>query len=173
MEKQLDTKTIYSLIIILLILGAGYLFFSQYDAYKQPIPTEAPGDAMDETESVIVMNTPLVNGVLTIPKDFPQDIPVESESILESATTRYPGQNALLLSLSYESSQTIAQKYAEYKNYMQLAGYEITEEDINVLAKGIFGVKEDIKLSVVVSASGNETLETLETLVEIGYLKKL
>ncbi len=148
-------KAISIIIVVIVIFGTGYLLFGKYRR-----------SASDRPMTVMVENTPMVNGTLAVPAGFPRDIPLDRGEVLESATTQYPAQNARQLSVSYQSSKTAAQKYAEYKNYLETSGYEVTEGDANAPVRGIFGTKADANLSVVISSSEGKTL------VQLSYLLK-
>lgn len=149
-----NTKIIPTVAIILLVLGASYIFYEKY----------SPSN--DGSGVVMVKNTPVVNGVLRVPEGFPQDIPLDGEKIIESATTQYPDQDTQQLSVSYQSSGTIAQKYAEYRAYLNQAGYSVTEGETNSLTRSIAGTKEDTVLSVAISNVDGKTL------VQLSYLLK-
>ncbi len=166
MEQSQKIKTSSAIIVIVLILVAGYLSLGKFRApggVDQQLPARSNNQ---EPMIVVVENTPTVNGILPAPVGFPQVIPLERERILESATTEYPDQNARQLSVSYLSSRTIAQKYAEYKNYITASGYQITEGDASSPVRAIFGTKESANLSVVISRAEGKTL------VQISYLLK-
>ena len=161
-----NTKLILAIIVILLVLGIGYILFARYSVPREENEEVASDLSNDQGSMVVVENTPLVNGVLSVPAGFPQDIPLEKADIIESATTDYPDQNAKQLSVSYKSSKTIAQKYSEYKTYMTQAGYSLTEGGTNTPVRAIFGSKVGANLSVAISSSGGKTL------VQISYLLK-
>ena len=168
MEQPPQIKTISAIIIILLVLGAGFLLFLKYrtsSLNQENLPTS--GGTNGEPAIVVVKNTPMVNGIISVPVGFPQGIPLESGSLIESATTQYPGENFQQLSISYRSSKTIAQKYTEYKNYMERAGYQIRENTpTSSGTRAVFGTKEDANLSVVVSRAEGKTL------IQLSYLLK-
>src|SRR3989344_6635915 len=112
MEQPQQIKTISAVIIILLVLGAGFLLFLKYRAFPNPAnllmtnPSTSLG-ASDEQRTVVVENTSLINGTLSLPAGFPQDIPLEKGNLIKSATTYYPEQNVRQLSISYQSSKTV------------------------------------------------------------------
>ena len=167
MEQSSQIKTISAIIIILLVLGAGFLLFLKYrtsSLNQENSPTS--GGTNGEPATVVVKNTPMVNGIISVPVGFPQGIPLESGSLIESATTQYPGENVQQLSISYRSSKTIAQKYTEYKDYMNQAGYSLTEGNKSAPVRAIFGTKENTNLSVAISSSEGKTL------VQLSYLLK-
>ena len=165
-EQSQNTKIISAVVVIFLILGIGYVLFGKYRAPGE-VNRQASDDSDDQEFIVMVENTPMVNGTLSVPAGFPQDIPIEIGGVLESATTHYPAQDAEQLSVSYQSSRTIAQKYGEYKNYMTASGYQITEGDVSSQVRAIFGTKENVNLSVVISSLEKRTL------VQLSYLLKL
>ena len=167
MEQPPQIKTISAIIIILLVLGAGFLLFLKYrtsSLNQENSPTS--GGTNGEPATVVVKNTPMVNGIISVPVGFPQGIPLESGSLIESATTQYPGENVQQLSISYRSSKTIAQKYTEYKDYMNQAGYSLTEGNKSAPVRAIFGTKENTNLSVAISSSKGKTL------IQLSYLLK-
>ena len=167
MEQSSQIKTISAIIIILLVLGAGFLLFLKYrtsSLNQENSPTS--GGTNGEPATVVVKNTPMVNGIISVPVGFPQGIPLESGSLIESSTTQYPGENVQQLSISYRSSKTIAQKYTEYKDYMNQAGYSLTEGNKSAPVRAIFGTKENTNLSVAISSSEGKTL------VQLSYLLK-
>lgn len=164
MEQTHNTKTIVVAILVLLILGGVYMFFEK-KGFKSTGEDRGSTATNKEQATVVVENTPVSNGTMKAPTGFPADIPVESSAIVESATTRYP-ESATQLSLSYESSKTVSEKYKEYITYMKQAGYEVTEGDANSPVKAIFGIKGDSNLTVAVSNTSGKVL------VQISYLLK-
>ena len=166
MEQPQQIKTISAVVIIFLVLAAGFLLFAKYRTSLNQENSPTSDSANDESATVVVENTSIVNGVTPAPRGFPQDIPLESGNLTESATTQYPRENARQLSVSYLSSKTIAQKYAEYKTYMSQAGYSLTEGNATASVRAIFGVKEDSNLSVAISSSKGKTL------IQLSYLLK-
>lgn len=164
-DQPQNKNRVTTIIAILLVLGAGYALFRGYG-----VPTKEISPASAENNNgfgmVTVENTPLVGGVLVAPPGFPQDIPIETGKILDSATTRYPEQNAEQLSVSYQSLKTVAQKFAEYKDYMNRAGYSVTEGDAGAPTRTLFGAKDKAGLSVTITSSGGKTV------VQLSYLIK-
>ena len=165
-QNTQNTKTVLLVVAILLVLGASYLLLGKEripgeSSQQVPIPSDNQKPVM-----VVVKNTPMINGAVSAPVGFPQDVPLENGSLIESATTEYPRENAQQLSLSYQSSKTIAEKYAEYKKYMTASGYKITEGGTNSPVRAIFGTREDANLSVVISRAEGKTL------VQLSYLLK-
>jgi len=170
MEQPQQIKTISAIVIVLLVLGVGYVLYAKYraprDENQQVSNSSDNAGGNQKPMKVVVENSPVVNGALSVPIGFPKDIPIEKGVILESATTNYPDQKAEQLSLSYRSSKTIAQKYAEYKDYMSRAGYTLTEGSTSAPVRAIFGTKENANLSVAISSSKGKTL------VQLSYLLK-
>lgn len=166
MEQSPQIKTISTFVIILLILGVGFLLLTKYRVSLNQENPPTSGGVNDEPATVLVKNTPVVNGAISAPEGFPRDIPLEKGVILESATTYYPGENVQQLSVSYRSSKTIAQKYTEYKDYMNRTGYDLTEGGASAPVRAIFGTKENTNLSVAISSSEGKTL------IQLSYLLK-
>ncbi|OHA88642.1 MAG: hypothetical protein A3C70_03530 [Candidatus Zambryskibacteria bacterium RIFCSPHIGHO2_02_FULL_43_14] len=165
MEQSPNVKIISAVVVILLILGVGYILMGK-SSVPESNPQTSDNDGGSQEFTAVVENIPTVGGTLSVPAEFPADIPLENGAVLESAITRYPNQGAQQLSVNYRSSRTVAQKYAEYKNYMNQAGYEITEGATNTTVRAIFGTKSEANLSVAISSSGGRTL------VQLSYLLK-
>ena len=108
----------------------------------------------------------MVEGRVLVPQGFPEDIPVEVESIFESATTRYPKQSAKQLSLSYKTSSTMVEKYTEYKNHLTNAGFTVREDSNHSSIRAIFGSRPDANLAVAISSFEGMTI------VQLSYLVK-
>jgi|SRR3989344_76235 len=165
MEHSKKIKTSSAIVIIILVLISGYFLLGKDRSLIDTNQSKPVGN--QNPMRVVAESTPAVNGVLSVPKGFPQDIPMEKGGILESAISNYPDQNARQLSVSYISSKTVTQKYAEYKNYMVSSGYEIKEGgSVSSSVRAIFGTKSDVNFSVAISSSGGSTL------VQLSYLLK-
>ena len=162
MEQQEQTKTLTAISILLVVIALGYLIFIKYDKNE-----ESPDNNLNtNAEQITEEHTSTVNGILLAPKDFPESIPFEGGNVTESVTTVYPDQKIRQLTASYLSSKTVSQKYAEYKDYMTKAGYEVEEGDPNASVRGIFGTSENANLSVVISVRDGKTL------VQLAYVLK-
>ena len=168
MEQSQDanTKIISAVLVIVLVFGIGYILLGKYSVPEKADEEVVGGISEDQEPMVVVENTPMINGAISVPAGFPEDIPIEKVGITESSTTAYPDQGAEQLSVSYKSSKTITQKYAEYKTYMSKSGYTLTEGGANTPVRAIFGTKADANLSVAISSSGGKTL------VQLSYLLK-
>ena len=163
-EQTPNKKTILAVIVIVLVLALGYFLFPKYVPDENPTLPEDVNDTAPM--KVVVEHTEAVNGILPAPKGFPQDIPIEKLDIIESAITDYPEMNARQLNISYRSKKTVAVKYKEYKDYMTKMGYALSESGTGSTLKAIFGTKEDVNLSVVVSGAEGGSF------VQVSYLLK-
>jgi hypothetical protein len=160
MDKPQNERTVLFLVIIVATLG---IVIGHILSWKLP----TFNDNTDNLSAVVtVENTLMVNGILPVPQGFPEDIPLESGEIVESATTYYPDQNAKQLSVSYRSAKTMVEKYAEYKDYMNQADYSLTEKDGSSGTKTLSGTKGDNSFSVTIRNADGKTL------VELSYLSK-
>lgn len=173
MERSYTSRIISAIVIILLLAGAIYYLISSKGTLNPDAANQTESDdattaptAATQPMKVVVENSRSLAGKLSLPAEFPSSIPVETANITESATTRFPEQNAIQLSLSYKSSKSIIAKYEEYKAYMTEAGYSVTEGDARASVRSIFGTKADANFTVAISNSGSMTL------VQISYLMK-
>lgn len=172
MQYSQSIKIISAIIVIILILATGYLLFNKYRVSTE-LKLPASDDSGRQESLVRVEDIPIVDGTFSIPTEFPQDLPLERDGVLESAITKYPEQSVQQLSVSYRSLKTVAQKYAEYKNYMTASGYQITEGDAHApvrtisgaSARTIRGAKGNANLSVTMTNNAKG-----ETLIQLYYL---
>ena len=164
--ENIKNNKILPIIFVLLIIGGLYVLYVWMSGVDKTIPVDEPASSTNQSDIVTVKNTPLVRGSLTTPPGFPEDIPIEAGQILESATTNYPNSKIEQLSLSYHSSKTVNQKFDDYKKYMQLKGYQITDSSASSPTKALFGTTVDTNLSVAISNSEGKTL------VQLSYLLK-
>ena len=157
------TKSVY---ILAIILALGFLYML-YDNIGTLSNDGQDGKNFTSASMVVkVENTLAVDGVLSAPKGFPQDIPLESQKITDSAVTLYPHEHLKQLSLSYQSVKSMDQKYTEYVGFMRQAGYEIEKEQ-KLSTKGtISGKKEEAMLSVILEKGSG-----VGTLVQILYIE--
>jgi len=166
MEQSQNIKTISTIVVIVLVLGVGYLFLGKSNAPGKINSRVSSDNNGQKPMDVVVEKASVVNGTLSVPAGFPQDIPLERGGVLDGATTQYPGKNAKQFSISYKSSKTVTEKYTEYKNYMTKAGYSVTEGGANYPVRSLFGTSNDINLSVAISKSDGKTLIQLSVLLK-------
>lgn len=111
--------------------------------------------------TVIVENTPIVDGKLIVPPEFPTNFPVERESIIDSATSWYPLTESLQFFVRYESAEGLKEKYNEYKKYLKQSGFTVVEKENEISA-----AKDNINVSLSLKSVENKIL------VEISYIIK-
>lgn len=155
--QHLKNSNLLITLIVVAILAIGFLLSGKYPLFN--------GSRNNLSAVVTVRNTPMVDGTLPVPPGFPAEIPIETTEVLESATTYHPDQNATQLSLSYRSTKTILDKYKEYRDFMNQAGYNLTENSVSEI-KTLSGIKSDTSLSISMRNVDGETL------VELSYLLK-
>lgn len=165
-SQNINTKIISAIVVILLVLGVGYILLGK-DRVPEGINQQVPVGNGNKKPVVVVENSPMVNGMLSVPAGFPQDVPLEKGSVLESTTIHYPEQNAEQLHVSYQSSRTVAQKFAEYRDYMTTSGYKVTESGSSTSGGVISGTKGGTNLSVVINSSEGGTLVKLSYLITL------
>ena len=165
MENSSQTKTVSALVVIIAVFVVGYLMLKD-DMPEVVVQEETVNTAQEQSGEVVIQNTAMVGGSRSLPAGFPEEIPHEDENIIESAVSQYPGHSAKQLSLSYHSTKTVSANYTEFLNYMQKAGYKVTQGNSASPVRALFGTKSDADLSVVISGS------TGQVLVQIAYLIK-
>jgi len=150
-----DNKIISFGIVAVLILVFVYVLIGQ---------NNSGSTLVTDTNSETVSNES--NGGMPVPQGFPQDIPVERSSIVDSKALEYKEENLKELSVSYESTESVQVKYSEYKTYLSQAGYTVTEGNPNSPVKSMTGLKPEANLAVVISSINGKTL------VQLAYILK-
>lgn len=158
-SPQNTQKLLIAILTIIIVFVVGYLLIAERGEWAK-----SADEIGNYEEARVVVKKNEEAGVMRPPAGLPADILLENENIIESFTTDFLDQDVRQLSVSYTSSKTVSAKYAEYKNYMTISGYEITESPANAPVRAIFGTKEGVSLSVAVSASNGDTL------VQLSYL---
>ena len=159
-ETKQKSKIILALGALLLFALLYYFINSVYIGKSE----DYVATNEDTNNEVIIQNTAMVGGALPAPSGLPSNLPIENGAIQESVTVTYPTKNAKQLSVSYRTTRSVEEKYAEYKKYFSQEGYSITEGPATSSMRTIFGSKGDLRLSVAISRPDSETL------VQLAYL---
>ena len=152
-------KIVILLILVAVVVGVAYLIATRVD--------KDDGAGQQEEEKVKFEHVDLsqASGNDRLPPGFPADIPVETDTAIESYVGNYTDLPGVQRTFSYKSGQTPVQKFNEYKKYMTDNGYEFNEENEGTVYS-LVGDKDNDTLSVVTSVMGQQTL------VQITYIDR-
>lgn len=149
---------IFLSLLFLALLVAGFVWWVKWSKERSArIMAERPINAQVERITE-------VDGKFFPPPGFPVSIPLEEDNIVESMVTNYPEQKAVLRSLMYRSTEEKADKYAEYRTYMEGEGYKLADGGESGEVMFLSGTKTSENLSITLS-----TWEGL-TVVQIAHL---
>jgi len=160
-------KFLTFLVLIVLILGAGWFYFSA-KAPQTDIREEAVVE--EETEDINGVKVTQANiaetGTSRLPAGFPKDIPVEEVNVIESYRAVYTEQNVTQYTVSYTSTKSRDALWDMYNSFMKSAGFSLdTSASFKSLGQ-ISGSKGSDGLSIVLSARSGLTL------VQVSYLDR-
>lgn len=149
-ENKDTTKLVYS-IIFLVLLGVGLV------ALRLSTGDEAPDEPLG--------SAPEAQDV-TLPKDFPRDIPIYEGKIVKAFTTRYVQDNKHRFDVSYLTATPIQAVRDGYIQYAQTKGWSVEEHNVVPTAFSLRAGAEtgDVELSI-------EALSESETRVDLSYLE--
>ena len=152
-------------VLILLVLAAAVVAV----AYLLAGGTNTPGQnsqATTEPKFDYVDLSKATKQEDKVPSGMPSDIPLELANVIESYTMTRDDKAAVQYTLSYKSSKTKAQKYAEYLDFMTKSDYAFGTSGKNEATGTLSGEKNNDALTVVVSNQGEYTL------VQLSYLDR-
>lgn len=169
MEQNTQTKTILIALLVLLILAAGYFWFTKQNTYK---PTTTATETVSKTttvkpkENVDVKQTDLnvSNTEAKLPSGFPTNIPVEISGIFESYSAVYKDHGVTQYTVGYNSSASKDSKWDEYKTFMTKEGYKFDENSTSKSKGVLSGTKDSNSLLIVVSEKENKTVVQISLL---------
>ena len=151
MTTSSKSKTmLVSLIVILIAIIAAVVLWKRYAERREEYRrATAPMGAE-------VINTPHSNATLHPPQEFPINIPIERENILESNTTRFPAQGAVQTSVTYKSGMNNEEVKSSYIRYMEENGYVVKESEVNGTTT-VSGERRTSKITVSISPTATTT----------------
>ena len=152
--RQDHTKMIISIIVIILLAGAGFVFVKYPGLLSQP--------KKFSTENVVFKDNRN-----NLPTEFFNLLPIEKENITQNATLEYTDRGTILYSLSYTSSKQIEELFAIYGNFLKESGFTIKENKKSPRFYNYKAIKDSTELSIVISSQS-----ALKNLVQIGYVTK-
>jgi uncharacterized ion transporter superfamily protein YfcC len=158
-EQKKTHKTVTILIIVVVAVLAVYFVFNSGSFVKKTAETTE--------ENIVVQKTDLSSGN-KLPAGMPDFIPVETSDVKESYSMNYVDRRVILYAVSYTTSKSIAEKFAEYLKFMTDNGYKYgtaqTKQGIN--GGTLFGINAKGDLSVILSKIEDKTY------VQVSYVDK-
>lgn len=140
--SQKETKLIVSLVIIIVVLVAGYFLL------KSNLGTKRGGETAGKTETIY---TDLANSVTKIPAGFPSNIPVEEENVKESYKINYFDEGVTQYTIGFNSNLSFDEIWKTYSDLFLAIGYtpdmEKTSKDKGIMT----GYRDGNKLNVAIS----------------------
>lgn len=106
-----------------------------------------------------------------LPSQFPKEIPIEEQGIIDSHFIEYPfanGRTSTQMTVSYNTEFTKQQKYKEYLDFMKKEGYEI--RDSNSETGFLYGIMHTESYSNDLSISISEINNKVT--VNISFLQR-
>jgi hypothetical protein len=169
MDNSIVKKVFILLAIACLVVGAAYVLSVmggrevprsdiKADSEEQSMVTEPVVHKLDVTAATTPEDK--------LPQGFPQDIPVNLETIVAGSTSAFTGRTYVQYSVSFLSDRTRAQEYQSYLSFMTNAGYEFGSAGRNPQQFSLYGTKDNDDLSITISEQSGKTL------VHIGYLDR-
>lgn len=163
-----NNKTIAIVIAVVVIILIGYLILK--GGGTEPMVENTPQTVSTDTLENVIVQPANVAGATSeaekLPSGMPNGIPVETENIWESYSMTYPSRNLVQYSVSFYSSASLAEKFAEYDQYMTAAGYEFGRDGKSEANGILYGVKDGDDLSVYLTTQDGRTS------VQLTYLDR-
>jgi hypothetical protein len=104
---------LFAIILVVLLVAAG-VYMSKHKKAPSVDPLSAP-----------VADIDITSGSESVLEGLPKDLPINSQNIVEQKRLNYPGQNAILYSLSYRTSRSADDVVADYVSYFSSHDYRL------------------------------------------------
>ena len=160
-QQQSSNKSVILLVVLFIILLIVTFFMSRwFSQHKTPSASPETSQSNITHENVKVIKTDLSSSSgqkSKIPIGFPSAIPVEEKTITESQSTAFPDRNMVQSTLSYTTTKTVSQKYAEYLAFMTKDGYTFAKDGKDEKNGFLQGTKGTAALSVSISSLSGKT----------------
>ncbi len=101
-----------------------------------------------------------------LPDGFPSDIPVETDSVIESYASVYGDQNVTVYATSFQTKRDRTEVFNEYLTFVSEGGYMIYTISDKPDTKSIYAKKGDASFSFSLSPMGAESL------INLAYLAR-
>lgn len=156
-----NLKKVLKVILILLLITTLYTIVSYfYNIHKEQIP---------ENGGTIVPKSQKVEFGEIIPVDFPSGIPIETD-VLPSQSYALNYSNQKQLTVVFDSTKTISQNYALYKNFLKQDGWIIKNSYEDAKISFLYGIKGDSDINITINTK--TSLPAASSQVSISLLKK-
>lgn len=158
-----NDKKLMAIFAIALIAFAGIFYF--FGVNGVAIKKDEVNKVVSYTkENIQIDNIDLAKseGKDRIPVGFPQDMPIDTSTILESYKATYPDRGLVQYIVSYTSEKTANILLKEYQDYMNKADYIIFDTNgKDQFRSSLSGSKGSARLSVVIGTSAGKMLVTI------------
>lgn len=157
-EGQGSHKSFFVIVGVIVVLVILYLILSVLGVFKSGPPYVPVADGVEVT--IADKNS----ATERLPAGFPQDIPVDTDTLTESTQADYTEYSITQYTVGYTSSQSQGALWADYQAFMLQNGYEIDIEntdDTYGVMRGILGPDE---LNVLIMRRGNGSHITINYL---------
>ena len=151
-------KKFLIVIIVVVVLGAGYAVF-RYAGKRQPVqPKPQPGQGQTNNtgqQPAAGKNAkPYVNVVQVpttqLPKGLPSDLPIEKSATVISNVQFATPDGKTQYTRSYYSSRTLDDNYTVFKNYLDKNGWTINSAVNTEAVKTLDATKGNNRLSITI-----------------------
>lgn len=157
MSKKLQVLLFAALIIVALILAFKPKIKKQNTT--EVVPQNNVQNTQAKPEGIVAVDTE------KLPEMFPADFPIEKDVVVIS-NFNLNKDNKYQSTRSFETSQTLAQKYKLYNDYLQQNGWKITQSVNDKLIKSIFASKDNSMVLITMS----QNTATLKNEVYINFV---
>lgn len=153
--KKILALLVAALVVLILAFGASKLFGP--NSGTTPVIETAQGD------------TPVMKSGFIKANALPEGLPIENSNLLKDGTysVLFPESRQMAqYTVSYWSDSSRKDKFNEYLEYMEKAGFDLGQNGKDTRSMSLYGIKDNDDLSVTISTLRDKTL------VQITYLER-
>lgn len=164
--KSFFSAPVIIAMFVLLFLLVIVMYGKIRSTSPNPITQNTPAVTIDKT-IVYKGNLAAAAGKDRLPQGFPQNIPVETDSLQESIKTEFPDKKLTQYSVTYTSSKTIDDMRATYESFFKNENYVIKPQISDTPQVQIHTSKDGNDISVII-----ENTDTGSTRVFLVYIDR-
>ncbi len=156
-ERYNNLHVLLPAALLLLILGAGYFWYSSRMDNGQDA-----NNSLSEAEAKAAASSFVA---APLPEGFPEAIPLEAANLASAGKIDYP-EGATQYMASFSSKKSIEDLWAMYTNFIKNEGFTLNEKGTDK-TQGVLDARKDKNvLNVLITGQGSESV------VNITYVKR-
>lgn len=139
----------YLILIVALVLLVASIVYLWHVRTHTDVTTQSVAQRTPESAKVSVVRTEV--DTRELPKDFPQDLPLEANAVVTQNYTAVVNNSTQQASRTYESSKSLADNYKLYQTYLQDHDWLLVSQVEQNGYDSLTGLKDGKTIQILIS----------------------